>query len=181
MKRTARTRRFPRKAKRQTQKQRQRREQSGGADKNILIIVLFSSEPPSSETLSTLRALLKETFNSEVGSHSLGFEYKFLFLGPTGLRSPLAEDSFETSFLIETPPAYLTKQIHTETLLTALEHELGNALLSSSLSKDISMIPVPHGLVQEGEEPVFMIGLCSPPCYKRYKKNAYKAMIQSVL
>jgi hypothetical protein len=160
-------------------KKRRTRKQRGG-DKSILVIfVLFSEEVAPKEMIESLKQVLRTTFHSEIEEYTeMPVPYKSLFENTVaGLKhTPFIKESFELPLRLLSPPAYLQKDEKPELLLTALEHQIGNALLETPL--DISLIPPDHGVYGEN---LFIVGLCNPKCYDRYKKDVYLRMIKNVL
>lgn len=160
-------------------KKRKTRKQRGGDKHSLVIFVLFSQEVVPKEMIESFKQLLRTTFNSEVEDYTeMPVSYKMFFEGTVaGLKNtPLIKESIEIPLRLVSPPAYLQKDEKPELLLTALEHQIGNALLETPL--DISLIPPDHGVYGEN---LFIVGLCTPKCYKAYNKDVYLNTIKNIL
>jgi hypothetical protein len=153
-----------RKTRRKTRKTR--RIQRGGTD-IVFKVVVFSDEELSSATKKSIQDALTDLYG-KVNESEIEIPYKNDFLTMTGLkRLANADAKVETHVTIQEPPAFLQKNIDSDTLLTALEGQIQNKLMEKKL--DVSLLPVQHGLHGDfGPFKQFYVGLCTPACFKKY-------------
>lgn len=158
---------------------RKTRKQRGGYPR-LFQVALFSPEKPSDEVKTGIQTLLNELYGAgttvEDGG---GIITKDDFIELTGLKHVNPDRVVETTtFTVANPPAFLEKDsVHYDTRLTALEGQIADKLLEKGL--DISLIPAPHGITDEGNY-LFVVGLSHPASYEMrkgmYQRNINKAL-----